>query len=65
MLHLNANHHQLLPLPLRACPAGAPRQRVMGQFFRQIAKCLGCRTSMPGFKGDVADAPGLCANCAG
>lgn len=32
-------------------------------FFQQTAKCLGCRRSMPGFKGPIDEAPGLCEDC--
>ncbi|KAL4859641.1 DNA polymerase delta catalytic subunit [Chlorella vulgaris] len=44
--------------------AGAARQSRMAAFFRAVPKCLGCKASMPGWKGDLGEAPGLCDSCA-
>ncbi|KAI3433870.1 hypothetical protein D9Q98_003673 [Chlorella vulgaris] len=44
--------------------AGAARQSRMAAFFRAVPKCLGCKASMPGWKGDLDEAPGLCDSCA-
>lgn len=57
-------HCPALPLLLHAGPA-AGRQAGMSHFFRPVPKCLGCRLSLSGFRGDADDAPGLCAACAG
>ncbi|GFR40571.1 hypothetical protein Agub_g1149, partial [Astrephomene gubernaculifera] len=42
-------------------------QSGLGQFFRQSARCLGCKQVLPrdcgGGGGDLASAPGLCGAC--
>ncbi|KAL4424029.1 hypothetical protein ABPG75_001330 [Micractinium tetrahymenae] len=44
-------------------PAPQAQQRRLQSFFRQIPKCLSCRTNMPSHSMDSA--PGLCDDCAG
>jgi hypothetical protein len=45
-----------------AAPA-AGRQMGLTAFYQQTAKCLGCRRGLPGYKGPLDQAPGLCSDC--